>query len=233
MPRIRAAAEPSRSTLTAARPSHQPCECSRAAISPAARPSWGQAGARRFFGLEAFSPNSARRWRSQRRQLGRTRRGARPAAPQPAPPRAHAPPPWVRVSECKVSVWTRVRGRATGCAAVSAAVSHGRAQPRAASRGLAALPHSRAGLPRNRAAPDCHAATQPTRDRHCVSIGVSSGFPLPRRVRRADGASLRLVRAARIQVGLGESGKFFHYSASQSICQSIIGPGPSRWKREF
>lgn len=64
-------------------------------------------------------------------------------------------------------------------------------------------------------------------------LGTSSGFPLPRRVRRADGASLRLVRAARIQVGLGESGKHFHYSASQSICQSIIGPGPSRWKREF
>jgi hypothetical protein len=160
MPRIRAAAEPSRSTLTAARPSHQPCECSRAAISPAARPSWGQAGARRFFGLEAFSPNSARRWRSQRRQLGRTRRGARPAAPPPAPPRAHAPPPWVRVRECKVLVWTRVRGLAIGCARGRLARPRAAAQPCGASAQqcrhcrhcrVAAQPCS-PGLPRSHAA---------------------------------------------------------------------------------
>jgi hypothetical protein len=119
-----------------------------------------------------------------------------------------------------------------------------RARPsRTAARSRAAVRRFRTAL---QALQGCCAAVQPRtaaqpRSRLVIDIayplGTSTGFPLPRRVRRADGASLRLVRAARIQVGLGESGKHFHYSASQSICQSIIGPGrwmsPGRWKREI
>lgn len=41
----------------------------------------------------------------------------------------------------------------------------------------AAQPRSRAGLPRSRAAPGCRAATQPTRDRHCLSPSIHWGPP--------------------------------------------------------
>ena len=41
----------------------------------------------------------------------------------------------------------------------------------------AAQPRSSAGLPRSRAAPGCRAATQPTRDRHCLSPSIHWGPP--------------------------------------------------------
>ncbi len=72
-------------------------------------------------------------------------------------PGAHTP--WVRVSECKVSVWTGVRGRATGCATVSAQPSL------TAARSIAAVQRFRTAVQGQQgccvAAQPCRVAAQP------------------------------------------------------------------------